>query len=140
MDRHAVNPAVLVARTVIVFVPINNRIVGMLQLVGPIAVPDPPVEFTHVTVVMPVLSRAVPLTAIELADTENVVRAGETTAKLGGAVLLPGELGAYDTCSALLTVAPFCATAVTVRTLIPLCNAIAPVLQTGVPDACPAPP
>jgi len=43
---------------------------GVLQLVVPVAVPDPPVELFHVILATPTLSLAVPLTAIELAEVE----------------------------------------------------------------------
>ena len=62
----------------------------MVQLLVPIAVPDPPVELTHVTCATPTLSCAVPLTTIELADVATVVMAGERMVTDGGAVDPPG--------------------------------------------------
>ena len=69
----------------------------MLQLLVPVAVPNPPVEFVQVTEAMPPLSRAVPFMANELAEVETLVRDGERTVKLGGAVLFPAAGAAYDT-------------------------------------------
>ena len=82
-------PATLVARSVIVFVPTSKGIPGILHVLVPVAVPDPPAEFVQVTEAMPPLSRAVPFTDIVLAEVETLVRAGERTVKLGGAVLFP---------------------------------------------------
>ena len=63
----------------------------MLQLLVPVAVPDDPVEFVHVTAAIPEPSRAVPLTVIEAAGVETVLSSGVTMVRLGGAVLLPAE-------------------------------------------------
>jgi hypothetical protein len=48
--------------------PIYKGIAEVLQLVVPLAVPDVPLEVTHVTDATPTLSVAVPLTIRELAD------------------------------------------------------------------------
>jgi hypothetical protein len=55
------------AVTVTTFVPGCSATVLTDQLVVPLAVPDPPRSFAHVTCVTPTLSLAVPLTAIGLA-------------------------------------------------------------------------
>jgi hypothetical protein len=72
-----------------VLVPTSSGIAAMFQFVVPLAVPDPPVEFVHVTLESPLLSRAVPFTAIELADVETVVSEGETILRLGADVPVP---------------------------------------------------
>jgi len=67
---------------------------AVLQLVVPVAAPDPPVELLHVTLATPTLSLAVPLTTIEPADVEIVELAGETIVKDGGVVSgAPGGAG-----------------------------------------------
>ena len=55
----------------------------------PLAVPDPPVEVDHVTEAILTLSRAVPLTATELADVEKLFVDGETIVRDGGVVSGP---------------------------------------------------
>lgn len=131
-------PARLVARTVIVLVPTSSGIAGMLQLFVPEAVPDPPMALVHVTAATPALSRAVPLTEIELAAIETVVRAGETIVRLGGVVSLP-VTAEYVTWIVRTVVAPFWANAVIVMVLTPFWSVIGPVLQLVVPTACPPP-
>ena len=48
----------------IVFEPASSGIGGVLQLLAPLAKPDPPLELDQVTEATPVLSDAVPLTTM----------------------------------------------------------------------------
>ena len=91
-----------------VLVPISRGIVEIAQLLVPVAVPDVPVELAHVTVATPAMSRAVPVTDIEEAAVESVVKEGETMAMLGGAVLVPMP-AEYETCRLRDEVTQFCA-------------------------------
>ena len=59
-ERHPTFPAASLARIVIRFDPTNSGIGGVVQLVVPVAVPDPPVELLQVTDTTPTLSEAVP--------------------------------------------------------------------------------
>ena len=72
-------------------VPTSKGIAGILHVLVPVAVPDPPDEFVQVTEAMPPLSRAVPFADSVLAEVETLVRAGERIVKLGGVGLLPGR-------------------------------------------------
>ena len=108
MERQATKPARFVARIVMVLVPTSRGIAEIAQLLVPVAVPDVPVELAHVTVATPAMSRAVPVTDIEEAAVERVVKDGETMAMLGGAVSFPMP-AEYETCRVRDAVAPFCA-------------------------------
>jgi hypothetical protein len=66
-------PAASRAVTVTTFAPLRSAILGTLQLVVPLAVPEPPRSLTHVTCVTPTLSDAVP--EIETGDVDDVVGA-----------------------------------------------------------------
>ena len=68
----------------------------MLQLVVPLAIPDAPVELVQVTFTTPVLSLAVPLTAIDVAEVETLVLAGDRIVKDGAVV--SGPEGAFGCC------------------------------------------
>jgi len=65
------------------------------QLVVPEALPAPPVEVVHFTATTPMLSLAVPLTAMEAEDVATIVNPGETILRDGGvvAVLVGGGTG-----------------------------------------------
>lgn len=76
---------------VMVLVPTSSGIVATVQLLPPVAAPEPPVEFVQVTDAMPMLSAAVPLTAIELAWVDTVANAGEVMAMEGGELPLTCE-------------------------------------------------
>jgi hypothetical protein len=53
---------------VITFVPISSGMAGVFQFVVPRHAPEPAVELLHVTVVTPILSEAVPVTTILVAE------------------------------------------------------------------------
>lgn len=90
MDRHAVRPARLVARTVIVFAPVSSGTAEIVQVAAPDAVPVAPAELVQVTEAMPPLSRAVPLIAMDAAEVDSVVNTGDVMVRLGGDVLAAG--------------------------------------------------
>ena len=83
MERQLVFPAASIARIVMVVLPTYNAIGGVAQLSVPLAIPEPPVELDQVTVATLTLSRAVPLTTIELAEVETLF--GEPMERDGGA-------------------------------------------------------
>ena len=70
---------------VIAFEPIN-RGTAALQVVVPVAVPEPPKLFAQVTVDTPTLSLAVPLIMIEDRAVETMVEEGEAMVNEGGVV------------------------------------------------------
>ena len=108
-----------VAFTVMVFMPTSNGTPAMLQVLVPMAVPDPPVAFVQVTDATPPLSCAVPFRASEVAEVVTTVMAGETIAMVGaGIVPTTGE--GYKTSNVLVVVVPLTATAVIVTTLTPV--------------------
>ncbi len=77
--------------------PTYSGIGPVVQLLVPVAVPDPPVELDHVTCATPTLSCAVPLTTIELAEVATVVMAGERMVTEGGTAdpPVPGLTGGF---------------------------------------------
>jgi hypothetical protein len=58
----------------------------------PEAVPELPVETDHLTLETDTLSAAVPLSVIEDAVVDRMVKAGDTITKLGGVVSVAGGL------------------------------------------------
>jgi hypothetical protein len=105
-DRHATFPAASLARIVIVFVPTNSGMGAVFQLVVPVAVPEPPVELVHVTVVTPALSEAVPVKTTVAADVATFVPAGDMIVSVGGVVSFVGVVGVYVTTTVLVAVPP----------------------------------
>lgn len=69
---------------------------GVIQLVVPLAVPDPPVELDHVTLATPTLSLALPLTTIELELVTTLVLGGDRMVNDGGVVSGPLDGGVGD--------------------------------------------
>jgi hypothetical protein len=63
-------PAASLAVITMVVAPMYTGMDGVVQLVVPLAVPDPPLELDQVTEATPTLSEAVPLTTNELEEVE----------------------------------------------------------------------
>jgi hypothetical protein len=124
---------------------------AVLQLVAPLAVPDPPVELDHVTFVTPTLSLAVPLTMMLLADVETLVLAGDAIVSDGAVVSGPlgggvggagfGALGCVRLTATVWTTEFCCASrAVIVMRLSPTFSGIAEMVQFEEPCAVPEDP
>jgi len=150
-ERHAW-PAALNAFTVIVFVPgINGTFADHVAV--PVAVPPPPVELLHVTLV--VFADAVPLTIIVAAEVETMVKPGEVIFRAGGvpagdvgATGAPGVGGGFpggavvvaawrvivNTRDAML---PALSDAVTVMMFVPMFSGTTGILQFAEPLALP---
>src|SRR5206468_5922008 len=71
----------LAARTVMALVPICSG-TSAVQLADPVAVPEPPAEFDHVTVAP---AEAVPRSVILAKEVETMVDEGEVIFRAGGA-------------------------------------------------------
>ena len=77
-------------------VPDSSRIVA-LQAVVPDAVPDPPVDATHLTATTPTLSAAVPLNTMLDEVVETIVEPGASMVIVGATVSRPegGVVGGF---------------------------------------------
>jgi hypothetical protein len=92
--RHAVLPAASAARMVTVFDPTSNAIGAVVQFSVPFAVPEPPLEFDHVTRATAVLSCAVPLIVMVAALVDTLVCGGVRITMEGGVVSEPPDKAA----------------------------------------------
>ncbi len=114
---------------------------GVFQLVAPpLAVPDPPVELVHVTLVTPTLSLVVPLSTIVLSDVETVVAPGEVMVSDGAVASgVPGcgVLARRVTFNVRVTRVCCESVAVIVITLSPTLSGIAAMVQFDEPSAIP---
>src|SRR5262245_3541819 len=125
------------AVTVTTFAPACSAIPLADQLVVPVAVPEPPRSFTHVTCVTPTLSLEVPLSV------SGVVPVGNVGLVVGLVIATVGTVtsgGVYVTVNVAVATLFAASRAVTVSTLSPLCSAMPLADQLVVPVAVPEPP
>lgn len=144
----------------IVLIPTYSGIGPVDHWFVPLATPEAPVEFSHVTLATPTLSLAVPVTVIEVAEVATVVIVGNRIVIDGGTVSDPapgvaggveggvagcgGSAGGLGACSVTVTLAfalsLLASIAVTVMRFEPTCKGTAAMLQLTPPNAAPAAP
>src|SRR4051794_15420701 len=91
--RQAEFPAASYARTVTTFVPTSSGTIADQDVV-PIAAPEPPVDVVHLTAVIPTLSLATPLKAMDAAPVEAIEEPGVLICSDGAEVSTGVGLGA----------------------------------------------
>jgi len=127
-------PAASCDVTVITLLPTLRAMLAIVQLVVPVAVPDPPSELTHVTLVTPMLSEAVPPRLIG----DEIVE--YTWLLVGDVIVQVGGTRSILMVIVSMPVLPAALCAVMVIRLLPLERDKPIILQLVVPEAVPKPP